>query len=392
MADNDGIRRLFNTVLHEEIRYHQLNHDRIRNGIQNMKEVYKPNPTSLSSDSVDVADYNDPAHRCAYLHKYAPLHTALVSDMLGKSMQQVKFILQEIILDTGRIEICSLGGGPGSDILGVISVLSEELGFFQLKATIIDYMDKWKYTFGAIIRELRCENYGLISEFVQPQYFSWNYIGHNLLGKMSNDVNKAIHRANLITMVKFVSAAACKDTAEMVKKIFRSLKPGALVLFIDNDAGGFYKVVVKGAQDCDMVTVFGPLIHERYTNVTFNVQRFGYTPCLETTVTVHMWMKPNYNRPDILSAANLGNITNNLSQYNISNTNVYVHESNNFNVPHNNPRRNQRRQNTGNRSSCLPVQRQPQYNRLHDDTSDGGYENVNEEENDIDCNNCCVIS
>lgn len=219
MTDYCVIGRLFKNVLYEEIRFHQLGHADIRTGIQNMIEVYKPNPSSLSSEFLDVANYNDPAHRCAYLHKYAPLHTALVSDMLGKSMQQLRFILSEILDDTGRIEVCSLGGGPGCDVLGVISVLSAELGFFQLSATIIDCMEKWRHTFGAIVKELRSADYGFMSDFVQPQYFSWNYIGHNLLGKMSNDVNKAIQGANLITMVKFVSAAACKDTAEMVKVI-----------------------------------------------------------------------------------------------------------------------------------------------------------------------------
>ncbi|XP_015924435.1 uncharacterized protein [Parasteatoda tepidariorum] len=369
--NNDTIRRLFNNVLYEDIRQHQLNHADIRTGIQNMKEVYKPNPSSLSSEFLDVANYNDPAHRCAYLHKYAPLHTALVSDMLNKSMQEVRFILQEIIADTGRLEVCSLGGGPGSDVLGVTSVLSAELGFFQFSATIVDCMGDWRYTFAAIIKELRCGSYGLISEFVQPQYFSWNYIGHNLLGKMNNDVNKAIQGANLVTMVKFVSAAACKDTAEMLKKIFRSLKPGALVLFIDNDAGGFYRLALQGAKESGMVTVFGPLIHEHYVNKSFNVRKFGYTPCLETKVTVHMWMKPNYNRSTVLpattqrnpSSVQIKNVTNTFNQYNIINTNIYVTETNNLNLPYGIPHQTylpkQSQQNDANQL-YIPIQRQYQ--------------------------------
>ncbi|XP_015924434.1 uncharacterized protein [Parasteatoda tepidariorum] len=294
----DSIKRLFSNVLYEDIQKRQLSQADIRKGIQNMKEVYKPNPSRfhLSSEFLDVANYNDPAHRCAYLHKYAPLHTALVNDMLGKSMQHVRFLLQDILADTGHIEVCSLGGGPGSDILGVISVLSTELGFFKFSATIIDCMEDWKYTFSAIIKELRGGNYGLTSVFVQPHYFSWNYIGHNLLGRMTNDVKIALQNAKMVTMVKFVSAAACKETSEMIKKIFRSLTPGALVLFIDNDAGGFYRLMVQGAKENSLVTVFGPLIHEHYINRSFDIRRFGYTPCLQTKVTVHMWMKPNYNR------------------------------------------------------------------------------------------------
>ncbi|GFU23847.1 uncharacterized protein NPIL_457331 [Nephila pilipes] len=295
MCDSAVISRLFSTVLQEHVRYYDVNSADIRAGIQNMKEVYKPEPGSLSSGILDVANYNDPAHRCAYLHKYAPLHTALVADMMKRAIYQNPELFADFIINFGSIKICSLGGGPGSDIIGVLAVLTEIFGLFQVSATVIDCMPKWKETFIALIHELRVGNYGTLGECVSEQYFEWSYIGNNLLGKMTNQVQNGIQAANLVTMVKFVSAAACKDTSTMIKKIFRSLKPGSLVLYIDNAGGGFHQMIRKEADSCNLITVFGPVKHELYTNHNFNVKRFGYTPCLETRVSVHVWQKPVHN-------------------------------------------------------------------------------------------------
>ncbi|GIX97216.1 uncharacterized protein CEXT_211701 [Caerostris extrusa] len=69
------------------------------------------------------------------------------------------------------------------------------------------------------------------------------------------------------------------------------MKPGSLILYIDNAGGGFHQLLRKEAGVCRMKTLFGPLKHELYSNPSFNVKRFGYTPCLETKVTVHIWSK-----------------------------------------------------------------------------------------------------
>ncbi|XP_055940573.1 uncharacterized protein LOC129971113 isoform X2 [Argiope bruennichi] len=295
MYDPVVILRLYSSVLHKHKREYDVNEADIRTAIQNMKEVYKPNPGSLANPTVSVADYNDAAHRCAYLHKYAPFHTALVADMLGRALQQDLNAFQDLIYASGPMNICSLGGGPGSDIFGVLSVLNATFGFFPVSATVIDCMENWRDLFYELINELRYGNYGALGECVGGQYFDWKYLQHNLLAKMTNQVNTAIARANLVTMIKFVSASSCKDTSAMIKKIFRTMRPGSLVLYIDNAGGGFHQLVRKEARDCNLITVFGPLKHELYVNHNFNTKRFGYTPCLETKVTVEIWRKTHRN-------------------------------------------------------------------------------------------------
>ncbi|CAL1274664.1 unnamed protein product [Larinioides sclopetarius] len=217
MCDSDVILRLYSSVLHNHKIKYKVNEADIRTAIQNMKEVYKPTPGSLSDAIVYVADYNDAGHRCAYLHKYAPFHTALVADMLERALQQSPKEFKKLIFPLGKINICSLGGGPGSDIFGVLSVLNAKFGFFQVSTTVIDCMEKWKYMFHELVSELRYGDYGALGECVGEQYFEWSYLQHNLLSKMTNQVNQAIARADLVTMIKFVSAASCKDTSAMIR-------------------------------------------------------------------------------------------------------------------------------------------------------------------------------
>ncbi|GIX97218.1 uncharacterized protein CEXT_211721 [Caerostris extrusa] len=222
MFDCEEISRLYVSVLQEHIADSRVNTADIRIGIQNMKEVYKPDPTYLSSTIVDVANYNDVAHRCAYLHKYAPLHTALVAEMLSRAILEDPQLYKELIHNnnSGSFNLCCLGGGPGTDVIGVLAVLNACFGLFQVSATIIDCMVNWNETFASMISELRYGNYGSLGVSVSDQYFQWNYLEHNLLGKMTDQVNRAISRAHLITMVKFVSASACKDTPMMIKVTF----------------------------------------------------------------------------------------------------------------------------------------------------------------------------
>ncbi|PRD24918.1 UNVERIFIED_CONTAM: hypothetical protein NCL1_42420 [Trichonephila clavipes] len=70
------------------------------------------------------------------------------------------------------------------------------------------------------------------------------------------------------------------------------MKPGALVLFIDNDAGGSREVVLQVANECHFKPVFGPFEHHLYTNEELRVKKCGYWNCHETAVTIVILEKP----------------------------------------------------------------------------------------------------
>ncbi|GFQ72568.1 uncharacterized protein TNCT_37451 [Trichonephila clavata] len=258
-----------------------------------MKEAYMPNPEWESNKAVKVADYNDPGHRCAYIHKYALLYTGMVCDLLQKAILN-ESIVYDFFESKRRLTMCCLGGGPGTDIVGAFAAFISTIGFIPCSVTILDYAREWESTFKIVIQELKWGNLPMFSDMVKIPNFNYEYIGCNLLTEVASkySVKKAISSADFLTMIKFISAAGCNYTRNMVKNVFHTMKPGAMLLFIDNAAGGFQGMVQQVANQCGMITVFGPLLHYDYEKSEFSITRYGYTSQSKTKVAVQIWKKP----------------------------------------------------------------------------------------------------
>jgi hypothetical protein len=241
MLSSLAIVELYNNVLNYDMFKYRIPSEDIYIGIESMALVYKPDTVNLNSNRSIVADYNDAAHRCAYLHKYAAFHTALVRDMLADAISVNFDFFYRLVFQDNCFKICSLGGGPGSDIIGALAALHHAYSFFHSSVTVADYMVDWALSFESILRELGTGMYGAFGSNTSS-YLNWRYVGANLLKSLTFDVSEALSSANLVTMVKFASAAACQDTEFMMKNIFAAMKPGAVVLFIDNGGGGFHQV------------------------------------------------------------------------------------------------------------------------------------------------------
>ncbi|GBM98940.1 hypothetical protein AVEN_265686-1 [Araneus ventricosus] len=68
------------------------------------------------------------------------------------------------------------------------------------------------------------------------------------------------------------------------------MKHGALVLYIDNAGGGFHKLMTKEAENYNFESVFYKN-HKHFVKPALQVRKFGYTPCFESRVSVHIWRK-----------------------------------------------------------------------------------------------------
>lgn len=218
MSNSTDIKRLYKTVLFNDIYLHSVQYDDIKGAILNMNEVYRPYPESLSSANRRLADYNSVAHRCAYLHKYAPFHTAMVSDIFKEILYQNQdlFPTFQQPATASKFKICSLGGGPGSDIVGAVAALTDTFGVFPCSAKIVDVKSDWRNTLRSVIHEMRFGDYGIVGHCFNSKTFDWGYLTADLLNEVEGDVKAAIGKADLVTMVKFVSAAACLSTETML--------------------------------------------------------------------------------------------------------------------------------------------------------------------------------
>ncbi|GIY99510.1 uncharacterized protein CEXT_758301 [Caerostris extrusa] len=247
-----------------------------------MHKVYRGDPENLHKDSYEEVDYSKIAYRCAYVHKYAPFHTALVYETMSRSMAENPHIKPMILrfLSKGPLNICSIGSGPGTDVVGLLAALHQRLHdsfrFFRISAHLVDITSEWESTFRTVVSEATSGGCGALSEGMSDKWFKWTFQEADLQLKMNEALSKAISSSDLITLVKIVSAVACKETSKTIEKIFRVIKPGALVLFIDNASGGFQELISTAAAKYRLVPVYGPLNHQLYTNETFNRERIHF--------------------------------------------------------------------------------------------------------------------
>lgn len=225
MLISESIMVLYSSVLHEDIVNKRLRTQDIRTGVQKMAKDYAPESANFTCSNREFPDYDNAAFRCAYLHKYAPLHTYIVLESMLKFLEQKEEVFRQL-LNSGQLKLCCLGGGPGSEVLGVLTALSVYFDSFKVSVTVIDCMKEWESTFSSLVQELKFGEYGALSQgFKNDNYFQWNYLGANLLDKMTSEVNKAIGTASLVTMVKFVSAASCTTAENMIEVSDRKLLP-----------------------------------------------------------------------------------------------------------------------------------------------------------------------
>ncbi|GFR31242.1 uncharacterized protein TNCT_121041 [Trichonephila clavata] len=130
------------------------------------------------------------------------------------------------------IKICSLGGGPTSDIVAIVTVLeciARKKGIMlDFRITVIDFDKRWKNT---CITVLSC-----LEQFKNATW-KINFIQTNLSPVFfySPETCKAIQEAHIVTMVMLISHLPSKKLREgkMVKYISSLLQPQAMLFFLD---------------------------------------------------------------------------------------------------------------------------------------------------------------
>ncbi|KAF8787566.1 hypothetical protein HNY73_009148 [Argiope bruennichi] len=311
MLHSSQLIHLYTRVLEDTSFVNNVNEKDMKQAIEHMHKIYRGSANSLSKNLNYLADFNEVTYRCAYLFKYAPFHTALsytaMSHALTESSYELRAILDSL---SGPLKLCSLGSGPGTDVIGVLAAMHDQFGFFPSSVKLVDIMSEWELTFWSIIDELRFgqQNYGSLSESVSEKWFDWSFVTADLQNQISRELTEVLGTADIVTMIKFVSAAACKETTNMIERIFRLMKPGAFVLFVDNAAGGYEKLISNAANKYELNAISTPLKHQHYINEAFNCSKYGFRSCYESKVAMQLLMKS-----DLINCSNENHLIVNLS-------------------------------------------------------------------------------
>ncbi len=197
--------------------------DDVKESLRDITKLYKTglNQTTPSSRS----NWNDAANRCAYVFTYFMQHCHIVH----YSLQQIQHNISTSWQNKNSLVICSIGGGPGSDLVGLTRFLTDtDLFPPSLTCLVLDLYPNWKHTWESIYNQL-------------PETFDVTYGKCDLVDTtaLRSDILHSIGKADMLTFVKSFSAVAAflrKDPRKgsRLRSILHELKGGSFVLYIDN--------------------------------------------------------------------------------------------------------------------------------------------------------------
>jgi hypothetical protein len=188
----------------------------VKEGLAKMSAAYSTLTTSGGPD------YSEPASRVGYIFRYVTSHANLVYSVLNMTAETRALFTKE----REKLTISCLGGGPGSDLLGVIKLLlaKREEETPQVVAYICDreemWMDSWGDVGTRLPEDVRLHTLYFQQDVCDPS--TWR--------------QRKYLDADLFTMIYFMSEVYSRkdDAAAYFDNVFAHAKKGALFLFIDN--------------------------------------------------------------------------------------------------------------------------------------------------------------
>lgn len=178
----------------------------------------------LKDPARTVIDYASPTARFAYIYKYTVAHADYIKQIIeGHKILRDLFVRPEVA-------VACLGGGPGSDLLGILKYMLRHGAKSTLTSYLFDRERAWGDSWSEVARPLKAD-FQLYPVFQQMDVTipaTWQGY-HKFL------------RADLFTLSYFLSEVWSLQGAAQpfFEHCFQGAKQGALFLFIDNnDAPG----------------------------------------------------------------------------------------------------------------------------------------------------------
>jgi hypothetical protein len=179
----------------------------------------------LTKPQVKPIDYSDPAKRFAYIFKYPVAHADYIMQLIRANADLQKLLQQE------TTEIACLGGGPGSDLLGILKYMMQAgVTNACLTCYIFDKERAWGDSWSDVARILEApfRVYPVFQQLDVTDTDTWKSYQKYL-------------RADLFTLSYFLSEVwKIKAQAEpFFDHCMSQMKKGSMILFVDNNSSQF---------------------------------------------------------------------------------------------------------------------------------------------------------
>jgi hypothetical protein len=170
-------------------------------------------------------DYSDPITRFAYIYKYVTSHANLVCTIIENSSEVNK------IFDQEKVNVACIGGGPGSDFLGILKYLMKNGKTPKIKFQLCDKEKTW------------AESWSDVDDKVDPKFtISTSYLPLDVTNPVDWRSHTKYFQSDIFTMIYFMlELCSLRDDAnEYFAHLFGKTKSNSLFLFIDNNNPEFY--------------------------------------------------------------------------------------------------------------------------------------------------------
>lgn len=195
---------------------------RIKDAINSLRQSY----SQLTQAGRPQIDFSRAENRFAYIYMYTTAHADYVMQMF-RGNSELKNLLQR-----KNLTVSSLGGGPGSDFLGILKYMEN----YQKSATVTCYLydrkDEWGESWGEIVSQVGAD-FSIFPVFQRldvTEPATWQS-------------KRKFLKADLFMLIYFLSELhSLRDRAEACfDHVFAEARPGATFLFMDNnDKNGLF--------------------------------------------------------------------------------------------------------------------------------------------------------
>lgn len=198
----------------------QAKDDSIREKLISLTKEYKGLARGVS------IDYRDITTRFAYIYKYVTSHANVVHQLIRTSSDLATLFEQK------KVNVACIGGGPGSDFLGVLKYIMQAGQTPFLRCTLFDREQAWADCWDDVDDKLESAQFRISTFFRQFDVTDASTWSNNIKYLQSD----------LFTMIYFMSEIdSLRDESEaFFSDLFEKAKSGALFLYVDNNSAQFY--------------------------------------------------------------------------------------------------------------------------------------------------------
>ncbi|CAH1253513.1 Hypp1190 [Branchiostoma lanceolatum] len=194
--------------------------------VQNaLDKMFRAHKYDSLEEGIQDMEYEDPFFQFGYMYKHSMFSARSLTNIIQSPEVVEKFKIQVRNNGTGTINVACLGGGPGSDVLGVLDYFTKDGFEGKLVIHLYDRQDKWGPCWESLKTAINAE---LHDDRVTVSFHDFDVT--------TADKNKPdIENADIITMHFFMEEVYSErenpTVMECFDNIIQKAKPGTLFLY-----------------------------------------------------------------------------------------------------------------------------------------------------------------